>query len=132
MVIALAGDGCFQMTENELATAVQYNAGVIIFVIDNEMYGTIRMHQHKNYKGKYKHTGLSKSKFCRFGYCNGWSRLYRVENTEDFYETFVQATGIGQIKIIYQYYFILKLVLKWFYLENDLVHLYVIKKNFGY
>ena len=39
MVIALAGDGCFQMTENEFATAVQYNAAVIVFVIDNEMYG---------------------------------------------------------------------------------------------
>ncbi len=36
MVIALAGDGCFQMTENELATAVQYNAAVIVLVIDNE------------------------------------------------------------------------------------------------
>jgi acetolactate synthase-1/2/3 large subunit len=65
MVIALAGDGCFQMTENEFATAVQYKASVIVIVIDNEMYGTIRMHQHKHYKGNYKHTGLVNPDFCQ-------------------------------------------------------------------
>jgi len=90
MVIALAGDGCFQMTENELATAVQYNAAIIVLVIDNEMYGTIRMHQHKNYKGKYKHTGLVNPNFADLATAMG-GKGYTVENTEDFYETFVQA-----------------------------------------
>ena len=90
MVIALAGDGCFQMTGNELATAVQYNAAVIILVIDNEMYGTIRMHQHKNYKGKYKHTGLVNPNFADLATAMG-GKGYMVEKTEDFYQTFVQA-----------------------------------------
>ena len=90
MVIALAGDGCFQMTENEFATAVQYNAAVIVLVIDNEMYGTIRMHQHKNYKGKYKHTGLVNPNFADLAKAMG-GQGYTVKNTEDFYDIFVQA-----------------------------------------
>ena len=91
MVIALAGDGCFQMTENEFATAVQYNAAVIVLVIDNEMYGTIRMHQHKNYKGKYKHTGLVNPNFADLAKSMG-GQGYSVDNTEDFYDIFVEAT----------------------------------------
>ena len=91
LVIALAGDGCFQMTENEFATAVQYNAAVIVLVIDNEMYGTIRMHQHKSYKGKYKHTGLVNPNFADLAKAMG-GQGYSVDNTEDFYDIFVEAT----------------------------------------
>ena len=89
-VIALAGDGCFQMTENEFATAVQYNVAVIVFVIDNEMYGTIRMHQHKNYKGKYKHTGLINPDFNKLAVAMG-GQGYTVNNTEDFMNIFNDA-----------------------------------------
>ena len=89
-VIALAGDGCFQMTENEFATAVQYNAAVIVFVVDNEMYGTIRMHQHKNYKGKYKHTGLVNPDFNKLAVAMG-GQGYTVNNTEDFMNIFNDA-----------------------------------------
>ena len=89
-VIALAGDGCFQMTENEFATAVQYNAAVIVFVVDNEMYGTIRMHQHKNYKGKYKHTGLINPDFNKLAVAMG-GQGYTVNNTEDFIKIFNDA-----------------------------------------
>ena len=89
-VIALAGDGCFQMTENEFATAVQYNAAVIVFVVDNEMYGTIRMHQHKNYKGKYKHTGLMNPDFNKLAVAMG-GQGYTVNNTEDFMNIFNDA-----------------------------------------
>ena len=92
MVIALAGDGCFQMTENEFATAVQYKASVIVIVIDNEMYGTIRMHQHKHYKGNYKHTGLVNPDFCQLGNAMG-GKGYTVENTDDFYGTFEEANN---------------------------------------
>ena len=92
MVLALAGDGCFQMTENEFATAVQYNAAVIVLVVDNEMYGTIRMHQHKHYKGNYKHTGLVNPNFSDLANAMG-GKGYTVENTEDFYELFVDANN---------------------------------------
>ncbi len=48
-VICMAGDGCFQMTGQELGTAAQYGVNVIILVVDNGMYGTIRMHQERRF-----------------------------------------------------------------------------------
>ena len=48
-VICAAGDGCFQMTGQEFGTAVQHGANVIVLVIDNGMYGTIRMHQERRF-----------------------------------------------------------------------------------
>ncbi len=50
-VISFAGDGCFLMTGQELATAVQYQLNVVIIVVNNNMYGTIRMHQEREYPG---------------------------------------------------------------------------------
>ena len=44
-VVAFAGDGCLMMTVQEFATAVQHGASIIVVVLDNAMYGTIRMHQ---------------------------------------------------------------------------------------
>ena len=69
---------------------MQYNAAVIVFVVDNEMYGTIRMHQHKNYKGKYKHTGLVNPNFSDLATAMG-GQGYTVENTDEFYKTFIEA-----------------------------------------
>ncbi|WP_420349292.1 thiamine pyrophosphate-binding protein [Pelagibius sp.] len=51
-VICLAGDGCFQMTMQELGTAAQYGAGVLVLVSNNGLYGTIRMHQERSYPGR--------------------------------------------------------------------------------
>ncbi|MCL4107971.1 UNVERIFIED_CONTAM: hypothetical protein GTU68_016999 [Idotea baltica] len=48
-VICLAGDGCFQMVSQEFGTAIQYGANIIVLISNNGMYGTIRMHQQKNY-----------------------------------------------------------------------------------
>lgn len=57
-VIAFAGDGCFQMTLQELGTAIQAEANVIILLVDNGMYGTIRMHQEKTFPGRVSATTL--------------------------------------------------------------------------
>ena len=57
-VVVLAGDGDFQMTGQELATAVQERAGVMFVVVDNGMYGTIRMHQERTFPGRVSGTGL--------------------------------------------------------------------------
>ena len=57
-VICLAGDGCYQMNSQELATAVQEQTNILILVIDNGMYGTIRMHQERNYPGRVSATRL--------------------------------------------------------------------------
>jgi len=57
-VVAFAGDGCFQMTGQELATAVQTGAKVVVIVVNNRMHGTIRMHQEKHYPGRTMATDL--------------------------------------------------------------------------
>ncbi len=57
-VVAFAGDGCFLMTGQELATAVQYGLKLLILVIDNGMYGTIRMHQEREYPERVYGTDL--------------------------------------------------------------------------
>ena len=51
-VVAFAGDGCFLMNGQEFATAVQYDLPIIVVVVDNGMYGTIRMHQERDYPGR--------------------------------------------------------------------------------
>ena len=51
IVVAIAGDGDFLMTGQELATAVQYEAPIVVLVVNNGMYGTIRMHQERHYPG---------------------------------------------------------------------------------
>ena len=69
MVIAFAGDGCFLMNAQELATAVQYGANVICIVVNNGMYGTIRMHQERSYPGRVVGDGPGQSGFRRVCPC---------------------------------------------------------------
>lgn len=82
-VIAFAGDGCFLMTGQELATAVQYNAAIVIVVVDNGSYGTIRMHQERAYPGRVVATDLRNPNFAAFAESFGAFSV-RVERTEDF------------------------------------------------
>jgi acetolactate synthase-1/2/3 large subunit len=63
VVLSWNGDGCFLMNGQELATAVQYNLAVIFVVVDNGMYGTIRMHQEKTYPGRVSGTDLRNPDF---------------------------------------------------------------------
>ena len=62
-VITFAGDGEYMMNGQELATAVQYKAGVIIIVFNNSMFGTIRMHQERDYPGRVSGTTLHNPDF---------------------------------------------------------------------
>ena len=62
-VVALAGDGCFMMNGQELATAHQYGADIIVLVVNNGMYGTIRMHQEREYPGRVHGTALANPDF---------------------------------------------------------------------
>ncbi len=57
-VVAVAGDGCFMMAASELATAVAHKANVLFIVVNNGMYGTIRMHQERDYPGRVSGTQL--------------------------------------------------------------------------
>lgn len=70
-VVTFAGDGEFMMNGQELATAVQYQAGVIIIVFNNSMFGTIRMHQEKNYPGRVSGTALHNPDFAALAQAYG-------------------------------------------------------------
>jgi acetolactate synthase-1/2/3 large subunit len=82
-VVTFAGDGEFLMNGQELATAVQYGAGVIILVFNNGMYGTIRMHQERGYPGRVSGTDLHNPDFAALARAYGASGEV-VEATEQF------------------------------------------------
>ncbi len=82
-VVTFAGDGEFMMTGQELATAVQYGAGVIILVFNNNMFGTIRMHQERDYPGRVSGTTLHNPDFAALARAYGGHGEV-VEKTEEF------------------------------------------------
>ena len=82
-VICFAGDGDFLMTGQELATAVQYELPIVVLVVDNGMYGTIRMHQERNFPGRVVGTDLVNPDFAALAQAFG-AHGENVERTEDF------------------------------------------------
>ncbi|EWC42803.1 thiamine pyrophosphate-binding protein [Stutzerimonas stutzeri] len=88
--VCFAGDGCFQMTCQELATAVQYAANIIVIVVNNGSYGSIRMHQDKHYPGRRYGTDLVNPDMVALARAYG-AAAARVERTEQFAEVFEQA-----------------------------------------
>lgn len=89
-VVCLAGDGDFMMTAQELATAVQYGANVIVLISNNGVYGTIRMHQDREYPGRVSGTELVNPDFVAFAAAFG-CHAAKVERTEDFPAAFEAA-----------------------------------------
>jgi acetolactate synthase-1/2/3 large subunit len=98
--IAFAGDGCFLMTGQEFATAVQYNLPLIVVVADNGMYGTIRMHQERHYPGRVVATSLKNPDFVAYATAFG-GYGERVERTEDFMPAFERAVASGKPAILH-------------------------------
>jgi len=82
-VVALAGDGCFMMSAQELATAMQYDLQVLFIVVNNGHFGTIRMHQERHYPNRVHGTGLTNPDFAAFARSFG-AHGETVERTEDF------------------------------------------------
>jgi acetolactate synthase-1/2/3 large subunit len=82
-VIAFAGDGCFQMTMQEFGTAVQAKAAVVVLVIDNGMYGTIRMHQELHFPDRISVTNLVNPDFCALAKAYG-AYAFQVTNSDQF------------------------------------------------
>ena len=82
-VITFAGDGEYMMNGQELATAVQYNAGVVIIVFNNGMFGTIRMHQEREYPGRVSGTSLANPDFAALAQAYGGQGEV-VDKTADF------------------------------------------------
>jgi len=94
MVVSWNGDGCFLMNGQELATAVQYGLAVIFVVVDNGMYGTIRMHQERNYPARVSGTALTNPDFAALARAYG-AHGETVLRTEDFAPAFERACACG-------------------------------------
>ena len=89
-VVTFAGDGEFMMTGQELATAVQYGAGVLILVFNNNMFGTIRMHQERTYPGRVSGTNLHNPDFAALARAYGGHGEV-VDQTADFAPALARA-----------------------------------------
>ena len=101
-VVVFAGDGCFLMHGNEFATAVQYDIPVIVLVIDNGMYGTIRMHQERNYPHRVVGTDLKNPDFAAYATAFG-GHGETVRTTAEFVPAFQRAQASGKPAIIHCY-----------------------------
>jgi acetolactate synthase-1/2/3 large subunit len=94
VVICFAGDGDFLMSAQELATAVQYDSPIVVLVVDNGMYGTIRMHQERRFPGRVSGTDLRNPDFAAFARAFG-GHGERVERTEELPEALERALASG-------------------------------------
>ena len=100
MVVALAGDGCFLMNGQELATTAQYGASMLVIVVDNGGYGTIRMHQEREYPGRVAATGLTNPDFAALARAYGcWSEV--VTRTEDFAPALSRAMAGTGVRLLH-------------------------------
>jgi acetolactate synthase-1/2/3 large subunit len=98
-VVAFAGDGCFLMNGQEFATAVQYDLPIIVIVVNNGIYGTIRMHQEREYPGRVVATDLKNPDFAALARAYG-GHGETVERTADFAPAFERARASGKPAII--------------------------------
>jgi len=99
MVIAFAGDGCFLMNGQEFATAMRYSLPIIVIIVNNGIYGTIRMHQEREYPGRVSGTGLTNPDFAALARAYG-GHGETVEKTEDFAPAFERARKSGKPAIV--------------------------------
>ena len=98
-VICFAGDGCFLMTGQEFATAIQYQANVLIFVVNNGMYGTIRMHQEREYPNRVWGTDLVNPDFAALARAYG-GHGETVKETAEFLPALTRAIDSQKPAII--------------------------------
>jgi len=99
-VLVFAGDGDFLMHGQEFATAVQYGLPIIVVLLDNAMYGTIRMHQEKHYPGRVSATQLKNPDF------RGYAQVFgghgeRVTSTAEFAPALARARASGKPAILH-------------------------------
>ncbi|MBU1358336.1 MAG: thiamine pyrophosphate-binding protein [Gammaproteobacteria bacterium] len=99
-VVAFAGDGCFLMNGQEFATAVQYDLPIVVIVVDNGMYGTIRMHQEREYPTRVIGTALRNPDFAAYARAFG-GHGERVESTAQFLPAFERAVASGKPAILH-------------------------------
>src|SRR6185437_11975134 len=99
-VACIAGDGDFLMNGQELATAAQYGADILIVLVDNGSYGTIRMHQEREYPKRVSGTELRNPDFAALARAyGGWAET--VEQTEEFAPALDQALKRSGLRLIH-------------------------------
>ena len=98
-VLGLCGDGDFLMNGQEIATAVQYGAAFVALVVNNGMYGTIRMHQEREYPGRVSGTELKNPDFAAYARAFG-GHGETVEKTEDFAPAYERAAASGKPALV--------------------------------
>jgi acetolactate synthase I/II/III large subunit len=104
-VVNVAGDGDFLMTGQELATATGYSAGrgagkLVSIVVDNGSFGTIRMHQEREYPGRVSGSELFNPDFAALAVAYGW-RSARVDATAEFESAFAAALAADRPTLIH-------------------------------
>ncbi len=99
-VVALAGDGDFLMNGQELATAVQHGCDMIVVLVDNGAYGTIRMHQEREFPERVSATTLANPDFAALARAyGGWAQ--RVETTAEFTAALTEAKERGGLRLLH-------------------------------
>ena len=99
-VVVFAGDGDFMMHGQEFATAVQYGLPIIVVLLDNAMFGTIRMHQERHYPGRVSATQLKNPDFCGYAEVFG-GHGETVRSTEEFAPALARARASGKPAILH-------------------------------
>ncbi|WP_169546381.1 thiamine pyrophosphate-binding protein [Sneathiella aquimaris] len=99
-VVCLAGDGCFQMTMQEFGTAVQFGAKIIVLLIDNGVYGTIRMHQEREYPARISATDLQNPDFAMIATAYG-AHSETVAKNEEFLPALERSRKSGKAALIH-------------------------------
>jgi acetolactate synthase-1/2/3 large subunit len=99
-VLVIAGDGDFMMTGQEFATAVQYDLPILVLLLDNGMYGTIRMHQERHYPGRPSATALTNPDFAALAQAYG-GHGERIERDADFAPALERALASGKPAILH-------------------------------
>jgi acetolactate synthase-1/2/3 large subunit len=99
-VVCFAGDGDFLMSGQELATAAREGAAVLFLVVDNGMYGTIRMHQEREYPGCVTGTALTNPDFAAYAASFG-AHAERVERTEEVAPALERALAAGRPALLH-------------------------------
>lgn len=99
-VVVAAGDGDFLMNGQELSTAVRYGANMLVLLIDNGSYGTIRMHQEREYPARVVGTDLANPDFAALARAYGaWSDV--VTSTEEFEPALLRAQEVSGVKLLH-------------------------------
>ena len=100
LVISVSGDGCFLMNGQEIATAIQYNLKIVFIVFDNGMYGTIRMHQERDYPEHVYGTDLKNPDFAALARSYG---LYAetINTTEEIRGAFMRCIDQAVASLIH-------------------------------